>query len=200
MYFYPPAISLERRKTSTLKMDAICSSETLVSICKSTLRYYPEDRHRHNRISVAATGCFFCYCCIVPCRKSICHIYHGDKCSLVSASWILPWISVVLRLVAARWYYQAFGWNQSLASKPAEQWPVVSHKTCGLSLPLSPASRTSWLGNLEHFNTARAPGHLSTCCFTDRLITSILIIVQYIITLLTSNSANQLNLSLYRIV
>jgi hypothetical protein len=34
-------------RSSALKMEAVCSSETLVSTYKSTRRYYPEDQHRH---------------------------------------------------------------------------------------------------------------------------------------------------------
>jgi hypothetical protein len=38
-----------RQADSALKMEAVCSSETLVSACKSTWRYYPEHQHLHRR-------------------------------------------------------------------------------------------------------------------------------------------------------
>jgi hypothetical protein len=38
--------------SSALKMEAVCPSETLVSIYKSTWRYNPEDKHEKDEVQI----------------------------------------------------------------------------------------------------------------------------------------------------
>jgi hypothetical protein len=40
--------SILEEYTSTLKMEAVCFSEQLISTYKSTKRYYLEEQHRHH--------------------------------------------------------------------------------------------------------------------------------------------------------
>jgi hypothetical protein len=45
-----------------LKMEAVCSSETLLSTYKSTLPYNPEFKHRHE---VHTMAWFMAYCAVI---------------------------------------------------------------------------------------------------------------------------------------
>jgi hypothetical protein len=39
-------LQVDTKVSEGLKMQTVCASETMVSTCKSTRRYYPEDQHR----------------------------------------------------------------------------------------------------------------------------------------------------------